>query len=172
MKNDALIAWVNEIAEHTKPTDLRWCDGSAPEASAASTWAIDFGHWLSMGRRLLHPPRIFHVNWFRTDDAGKFLWPGFGENIRVLQWILERVEGGGGVRASPIGHVPSRGAIDLNGLDIGPERFEQLVAVDPQAWLEEVSRNGAFLDRFGDTLPRALRQEHEALLRRLQSAIS
>jgi phosphoenolpyruvate carboxykinase (GTP) len=131
-----------------------------------------FGHWLSMGRRLVQPPKIFHVNWFRTDDNGKFLWPGFGDNIRVLQWILERVEGRGGTRATPIGYVPSPGAIDLKGLDLGPERFEQLVAVDAQAWVEEVERNGVFLDRFGELLPQAIRHEHEGLDRRLRASIS
>ena len=130
-----------------------------------------FGHWLSMGKRLVRAPRIFHVNWFRTDDEGKFLWPGFGENIRVLKWILERVEGAGGARLSPIGNVPARDSIDLEGLDIGPERFEQLVAVDPQEWVAEAARNGTFLERFGDRLPQPLRREHEALLRRLRIAI-
>ncbi len=131
-----------------------------------------FGHWLSMGKRLVHPPRIFHVNWFRTGDDGKFLWPGFGENIRVLQWILERAEGAGGARSCPIGHVPVRDSINLDGLDIGPERFEQLVAIDPQEWLAEATRNGTFLERFGDRLPRPLAREHEDLLRRLRIAIS
>jgi phosphoenolpyruvate carboxykinase (GTP) len=120
----------------------------------------------------VHPPRIFHVNWFRTDDTGRFLWPGFGDNIRVLQWILERVEGRGASRLTPIGHVPSPGALDLRGLDISPERFEELVAVDPRAWLDEVERNGPFLDRFGEILPKALRREHDELSRRLRTAMS
>jgi len=131
-----------------------------------------FGHWLSMGTRLLHPPRIFHVNWFRKGESGEFLWPGFGENIRVLKWILERVEGHGAARYSPIGQVPVEAGIDLNGLGIGPEQFDRLIAVDPQAWLDEVSRNGAFLDRFGDRLPQPLRREHEELARRLRNAIA
>jgi phosphoenolpyruvate carboxykinase (GTP) len=131
-----------------------------------------FGHWLSMGKRLVHPPRIFHVNWFRTGDEGKFLWPGFGENIRVLQWILERVDGARGVRQTPIGGVPTRDAFNLHGLDMGPHRFEQLVIVDPIAWTAEAERNGAFLDRFADRLPEGLRREHRALGERLQAAVS
>ncbi len=131
-----------------------------------------FGHWLSMGKRLVHAPRIFHVNWFRTGDEGKFLWPGFGENIRVLKWILERLAGASGARLTPIGYVPTLDAIDLHGIDIGPERFEQLVAVDPAAWEQEAERNGAFLARFGDRLPQPLRREHEELCRRLRNAIS
>ena len=79
-----------------------------------------FGHWLSMGTRLARPPRIFHVNWFRTSDEGKFLWPGFGENIRVLKWILERLDGKHNARTTPIGRVPTWDAMDLRGLDIGP----------------------------------------------------
>jgi phosphoenolpyruvate carboxykinase (GTP) len=130
------------------------------------------GHWLSMDKRLVHAPRIFHVNWFRTGDQGKFLWPGFGENIRVLKWILERVDGASGARLSPIGNVPTRDSINLDGLDIGPERFDQLSAVDPQEWMAEAARNGAFLERFGNRLPQLLRREHEALLRRLRVAIS
>jgi phosphoenolpyruvate carboxykinase (GTP) len=131
-----------------------------------------FGHWLSMGKRLVHAPRIFHVNWFRTGDEGKLLWPGFGENIRVLKWILERLAGASGARMTPIGYVPTLDAMDLHGLDIGPERFEQLVAVDPAAWEQEAERNGAFLARFGNRLPQPLRREHEELSRRLRNAIS
>ena len=131
-----------------------------------------FAHWLSVGKRASFRPRIFHVNWFRTDDNGKFLWPGFGENIRVLKWILERVDGAGGAADTPIGSVPSRDAIDLTGLDIGAQRFEQLVAVDPSDWLEEAKRNKVFLEKFGDRLPSALHGEHEALVARLRRAMT
>jgi phosphoenolpyruvate carboxykinase (GTP) len=131
-----------------------------------------FAHWLSMGKRLVMPPGIFHVNWFRTDDGGKLLWPGFGENIRVLKWILGRLGRAAGARNVPIGYVPTREAMDLHGLDLGPARFEQLVAVDPQAWVEEAERNGKFLEIFGDRLPRGLRRQHEALIARLHTTIS
>jgi phosphoenolpyruvate carboxykinase (GTP) len=131
-----------------------------------------FGHWLSMGKRLSQQPRVFHVNWFRTDDAGKYLWPGFGENIRVLKWILERVDGAPGARATPIGAVPTYDSFDLRGLDIGPERFEQLVAVDPRAWLAEVERNGAFFTKLGARLREPLRREHRELSERLRGALS
>jgi phosphoenolpyruvate carboxykinase (GTP) len=131
-----------------------------------------FGHWLSMGRRLVHPPRIFHVNWFRTGDSGKLLWPGFGENIRVLKWILERVDGAQGARATAIGSVPTADAFDLAGLDVSPERFEDLVAVDPRAWMADAHVNGAFLEKFADRLPASLRREHRSLIERLQMAVS
>ncbi len=131
-----------------------------------------FGHWLSMGKRLVHPPRIFHVNWFRTGDDGKPLWPGFGENIRVLKWILERVDGAQGARATAIGSVPTRDSFDLGGLDLSPERFDHLVAVDPRGWMAEAERNGAFLDKFADRLPDSLRREHRSLIERLRTAVS
>lgn len=128
-----------------------------------------FAHWLSMENRLTRPPRIFHVNWFRTDREGRFLWPGFGDNIRVLDWVLRRVEGAGGAQATPIGHVPTYDAMDLSGLDVGKERFEALTAVYSGAWLEEAERNGAFLDRFGRRLPEAIRREHQAFVDNLRA---
>jgi phosphoenolpyruvate carboxykinase (GTP) len=131
-----------------------------------------FGHWLSMGKRLDRPTRIFHVNWFRTGDDGKFLWPGFGENIRVLQWILERVEQTGGALSTPIGHVPTRDAFELGGLDIPKDRFAQLVSVEPRAWLAEAERNAAFLGTFGDRMPKAIWAEQEAFVSRLRGALS
>jgi phosphoenolpyruvate carboxykinase (GTP) len=131
-----------------------------------------FGHWLSMGERLREPPKIFHVNWFRTGEDGKFLWPGFGDNIRVLQWVLQRLDGSADSRTTPIGHVPTFGSMDLRALDIGPERFERLVEVNLEAWLEETERNGKFLEKFGQRLPAPLKREHEALIARLRAKTS
>jgi phosphoenolpyruvate carboxykinase (GTP) len=127
-----------------------------------------FRHWLSIGERLRHPPKIFHVNWFRMAPEGKYLWPGFGDNIRVLDWILKRVDGAASARATPIGSVPSAGALDLSGLDMTPDRLERLLAVDPSEWLREAERNGIFLNRFGSRLPRTLANEHRALVERLE----
>jgi phosphoenolpyruvate carboxykinase (GTP) len=131
-----------------------------------------FGHWLSMGRRLVHPPRIFHVNWFRTGDDGRFLWPGFGENARVLAWIVDRVAGRGAARSTPIGQVPPEGALDLSGLEISPADRDALSSIDPQSWLAEVEHNDAFLASFGDRLPAMLSHEHRALRDRLRASIS
>jgi phosphoenolpyruvate carboxykinase (GTP) len=131
-----------------------------------------FGHWLSMGQRLREPPKIFHVNWFRTGEDGKFLWPGFGDNIRVLQWILQRLDGAADARSTALGHVPTFNGMDLRALDIGPQRFERLVEVDATAWLEEADRNGRFLEKFGDRLPGALKREHEGLIARLHASLS
>jgi phosphoenolpyruvate carboxykinase (GTP) len=128
-----------------------------------------FTHWLSMGRRLTHPPRVFHVNWFRTDRNGRFLWPGFGENIRVLDWILRRVEGSNQAAPTPLGYVPRAESLDLSGLGIDPDHFAALTAVDPGAWLEEADRNSTFLGRFGGRLPAVVQREHENLIDRMRA---
>ena len=129
-----------------------------------------FDHWLNMGRRSTPDklPRVYHVNWFRTDDNGRFLWPGFGDNIRVLKWVIERVRGEAQAAPSAIGNLPAPGAIDLSGLDLPPGTMDRLLHVDPRDWLEETERQRQFLDRFGDRLPRALWHEHEGLVRRLR----
>src|SRR5437870_3417776 len=85
-----------------------------------------FGHWLAMGRTIPRPPAIFHVNWFRQNEAGKFIWPGFGENMRVLRWMIDRCKGGGGAVESPIGYLPAKGAIDTSGLDVDAAMMEEL----------------------------------------------
>jgi phosphoenolpyruvate carboxykinase (GTP) len=129
-----------------------------------------FAHWLSVGKKLPRAPKIFHVNWFRTGESGRFLWPGFGDNIRVLKWILDRVDGTAATRETPIGLLPHEDAIDLSGMDFPKERLFELLAVDGSAWLEEAARTRAFLGRFGSHLPRGLLTEHRSLLQRLQGA--
>ncbi len=126
-----------------------------------------FAHWLSVGSHLSRPPRVFHVNWFRTDDAGRFLWPGFGDNVRVLDWILRRVEGRAAAVQSPLGHVPGPNAIDLSGLELTDAQIDALLAVDRNAWIEEAERNLGFLARFGNRLPSRLVAEHRELVQRL-----
>jgi phosphoenolpyruvate carboxykinase (GTP) len=126
-----------------------------------------FGHWLSMQKRVKQLPRIFHVNWFRTDDEGKFLWPGFGNNVRVLKWVVDRVHNRAAAKATPIGLVPNLESIDLKGLDMSPERIQQLFDVDPNIWFDESELQRAFFQRFGDRLPAALWHEHEALIARI-----
>ncbi len=129
-----------------------------------------FGHWLEMGKRIPHPPKIFHVNWFRRGADGKFLWPGFGENVRVLKWILERVEGKGAAQESPLGYVPARNALALDGLPIAPEAMDELLRVHPDNWRAELDEIRQFFDKFGGRLPQELRQQHAALASRLQSS--
>lgn len=131
-----------------------------------------FGHWLSMGKRLVTPPKIFHVNWFRQDDGGAFLWPGFGENIRVLKWITERIAGRVPAHATPIGNVPTESAFDTAGLDVHAIDFDALTRIDPQSWLAELAQNEDFIRTFGDRFPSVLRREHDALRDRLRASIS
>jgi phosphoenolpyruvate carboxykinase (GTP) len=128
-----------------------------------------FAHWLSLGRgREEKMPRIFHVNWFRTDDEGRFLWPGYGENIRVLRWVLERCRGKGAAVETPIGWVPSPSGIDLSGLSVSEKQRDQLLRVDAEAWHAEAEHAADFYRRVGPTLPEELQEERRALLARLR----
>jgi len=127
-----------------------------------------FGHWLEMGKRIPHPPKIFHVNWFRKGADGNFLWPGYGENVRVLKWIMERMEGHGGATETPIGFVPAPNALTLDGLDVSRATMEELLRVDPADWTKEHSNTGKFFKEFGDRLPEGIREEHKRLGERLQ----
>jgi len=126
-----------------------------------------FGHWLEMGKRIPHPPKVFHVNWFRRGGDGKFLWPGYGENARVLKWILERVQGSGKAAETPIGYVPSEDAITLDGLDVSRETMRALLRVDPADWTAELEETRKFFEKFGARLPKALWKQHEQLAARL-----
>jgi phosphoenolpyruvate carboxykinase (GTP) len=127
-----------------------------------------FGHWLAMGPRIKGQPEIFHVNWFRKGANGKFLWPGYGENVRVLKWILDRIEGRADAAESPIGYVPTPESLTLDGLQISRGALDELLLIDPGDWAEETRATGEFLAKFGDRLPTAIRQEHQALASRLQ----
>jgi phosphoenolpyruvate carboxykinase (GTP) len=127
-----------------------------------------FRHWLEMGRRVPHLPKIFHVNWFRKDAQGKFLWPGYGENVRVLKWMLERIEGKAQAVETPIGYVPTPDSLTLEGLRISANTIDDLLRVDPVDWSEELEAVGKFFDGFGKRLPAELGQERDQLARRLQ----
>ncbi|MGD0906111.1 MAG: phosphoenolpyruvate carboxykinase (GTP) [Candidatus Acidiferrales bacterium] len=127
-----------------------------------------FGHWLDMGTRIPHPPKVFHVNWFRKGADGKFLWPGYGENVRVLKWILERIEGKGTATESPIGYVPTPNSLTLDGLDVSRATMDELLRVDPADWTNEHANVGEFFKEFGDRLPDEIRDEHNRLGERLQ----
>jgi phosphoenolpyruvate carboxykinase (GTP) len=126
-----------------------------------------FAHWLAMGKRIPHPPKIFHVNWFRRGADGKFLWPGYGENARVLKWMLERIEGRGKAVETPIGYVPAPDALTLDGLNLSRETLEALLRVDPADWTAELDDTRKFFEKFGKRLPPQLWQEHEQLAARL-----
>ncbi len=126
-----------------------------------------FSHWLNVGRRVVNPPRIFRVNWFRKDDNGKFLWPGFGDNMRVLKWIVDRVHGRGYGVESPIGWMPRREDIEWTGLDYAPKTFYDLMAVGREAGTVEARSHEELFDRFFDRLPKEFIFERELLRSRL-----
>jgi phosphoenolpyruvate carboxykinase (GTP) len=115
-----------------------------------------FTHWLSMQPRLSKPPRLFRVNWFRRDADGKFLWPGYGENVRVLKWMVERIRGGGQAHETPVGFVPAPGALDLGGLDVTPAQMQAALRCDAGEWLTALQDLDEFYGSFGSRLPRTI----------------
>jgi phosphoenolpyruvate carboxykinase (GTP) len=126
------------------------------------------GHWLKTGRREgARLPRIYNVNWFRKDEDGKFLWPGFGDNARVLAWIFRRLDGEADARQTPIGWVPRAEDLDLSDLEITPEHLDELLGVDEEGLKSELEQVSEFLDKFGDRLPAEMRAQHEALQAKL-----
>ena len=118
-----------------------------------------WAHWLSFNREGAKLPRIFHVNWFRKDGDGKFLWPGFGDNLRVLEWMINRVKGDAGAVDTPIGLLPHHRDLNIDGLSIGHADVEQLLAIDEHAWHQEYRDIADYLDGFGGRTPELLRQE-------------
>jgi phosphoenolpyruvate carboxykinase (GTP) len=131
-----------------------------------------FQHWLDVGAKLTHPPKIFRVNWFRTNENGRYLWPGFGDNLRVLKWILERCDGKGKAVDTAIGAVPTVDAIDRSGLDLSDYDMGRLLRVDPAEWVEAIAGQEGLIQMFGDRMPKELRAEHESLARRIHDAIT
>ena len=129
-----------------------------------------FAHWLKMRGAIKKPPRIFMVNWFRKDADGKFAWPGYGENSRVLKWITERLSGEAGAVASPIGQLPAPGTLDLDGLTVSEDDLELLLSVDASTWQDEAALTREYFNTFGSHFPEQLWDEHEALLERLKNA--
>ncbi len=131
-----------------------------------------FQHWLDMGQRIPHPPKVFHVNWFRRGADGKFLWPGFGENVRVLKWVLERVEGRGKAQETPIGYVPTADGLTLDGLNVSRETIGELLRINPADWEPELADITRFFEKFGKRLPEALLEEQQKLGTRFQRAVT
>jgi phosphoenolpyruvate carboxykinase (GTP) len=126
-----------------------------------------FRHWLSMGRAVPAPPRIFSVNWFRTDENGRFVWPGFGQNMRVLRWVVERCHGRASAFETPLGFEPAYGDLDWTGLPFPRERFEQVMKVDLRDWSRELEAHDAFFSKIGAKRPAELAAERQRLGARL-----
>jgi len=132
-----------------------------------------WGHWLRTGRRegaVL--PRVFYVNWFRKSAGGDFLWPGFGDNGRVLKWVFERCAGTAKAVETPIGNLPADGELDVTGLDLARDDLAELLGVDVEGWLEELPLIAEYYDRFGSHLPPELRSELASMKERLEAAKS
>ena len=131
-----------------------------------------FGHWLNIGKQSDESklPKIFYVNWFRQDENGKYLWPGYGDNSRVLKWIFERCDDEASAQDTPIGRLPARGELDLEGLNIPAENMEKLLHVDINGWLAEIPLIRRHFEKFGDHLPDGLKSEVDQLESRLQAA--
>lgn len=128
-----------------------------------------FGHWLEMGKVVGDKaPKIFHVNWFRTDENGKFLWPGFGDNMRVLMWMLERCEGTAEAVTTPIGYIPKPEDLNIEGLSMDLNTLNELLSVDVELWKEEARQIRDFYQKFGDRLPKELAQQLDKLEERLK----
>jgi len=134
----------------------------------ADYWA----HWLKVGQ-FTSPeklPKIYQVNWFRKDRDGRFMWPGFGDNSRVLEWIVRRVEGEAEAVETPVGRIPAEGELNLDGLDISAEQLGELFAINAETWLAEADLTEEYFEQFGDRVPAELRGQLAALRDRLQQA--
>ena len=164
--------WYAEVEFETEAQALAWdpagcgladylheeCTGK-PGSSMGDYWQ----HWLDMGKKLPNAPKIFNVNWFRTDDNGRFLWPGFGDNLRVLEWILKRCFDEVGADETPIGYEPKPEDINLDGCGVTVETLRQLLTLDAESWRENCAGIREYFAQFGDKLPHELRDELEAL---------
>ena len=126
-----------------------------------------FQHWLDMQSKITYPPKIFQVNWFRKDKQGKFLWPGYGENMRVLKWIIDRAQGQVGGQETLLGWVPKAGDLDLSGLDVPAEVVDEATSINLEEWKSELQSQAEFFEQFGDKVPKAMLLQRQLLLSRL-----
>ncbi len=146
-------------------------DPMAMKPFCGYNFADYWSHWLSFAKRSDQLPKIFHVNWFRQDDDGKFLWPGFGENLRVLRWIVDRCENRVEALETPVGYLPVEGGIDTSGLDISAAAMRELLSVDFKDWKIENEQFAAYLDEFGERVPEELRAEQRRVAAELDRAL-
>lgn len=130
-----------------------------------------FEHWLDMGKKMSNPPKIFHVNWFRTNDNGDFLWPGYGENFRVLEWIINRCENKVGADIAQIGYIPREDDINVEGLNIKGEILQELLTIDVDSWMDDIKSIEEFYKKIGESLPKELKEELNVLKCNLNNSI-
>ncbi|KAF1008047.1 MAG: Phosphoenolpyruvate carboxykinase [GTP] [Luteibacter sp.] len=145
-------------------------DSMAMKPFCGYNFADYFAHWLSFDKPGAKLPRIFHVNWFRKDTDGRFMWPGYGENLRVLDWMIQRVQGLASGHETPIGTVPAAGELNVDGLSVTPGTLDELLRVDVDGWVEELNAIGTYLDGFGERMPERLKSEREKVSKALEAA--
>ena len=136
-------------------------DSMAMKPFCGYKYADYFAHWLSFGEQSEGLPKIFHVNWFRKDENGKFMWPGFGDNLRVLEWIIDRCKGSVDATETAIGYLPTDNGINRDGLEIDQAEMEALLKVDEKGYAAEMDSIGDYLEGFGDRMPVAMHEQLE-----------
>jgi len=146
-------------------------DPMAMKPFAGYNFADYWSHWIKVGAKLKSPPKIFHVNWFRQNAAGKFLWPGFGDNLRVLRWVIDRCKGTAGARETAIGYLPTAADLDTHGLELQSGALDELLNVDATQWKTEFADLAAYLTEFGGRVPKALESELADARARVEEAI-
>jgi phosphoenolpyruvate carboxykinase (GTP) len=144
-------------------------DPMAMKPFAGYNFADYWSHWINLGAKLKSPPQIFHVNWFRQNDTGKFLWPGFGDNLRVLRWIIDRCKGAAAAKETAIGHLPAPADLDTEGLTLEPGALQELLAVNTSEWQTEYAGFEKYLGEFGARVPQALKNELAAARERVST---
>jgi phosphoenolpyruvate carboxykinase (GTP) len=138
-------------------------DPMAMQPFCGYNFADYWSHWLSFGKKYDKLPKIFHVNWFRQDKNGSYMWPGFGDNLRVIEWIIERCKGSAKANSTPIGNLPTADSIDTTGLDVSPETMQELVKFDKAAWRTEFDSTADYFKDYGARVPQALLAEHSRI---------
>ncbi len=142
-------------------------DPMAMKPFCGYNFADYWSHWLSFAERTVNLPKIFHVNWFRQNEEGDFLWPGFGENLRVLQWIIQRCENKVGAKETAIGYLPESDDLEVSDLNIDPAVWESLTTINDDQWRQEMKEFGEYLDSYGDRLPSKLKEQHQLVVNAL-----
>lgn len=143
-------------------------DPMAMKPFCGYNFADYFNHWLSFDNGVNKLPKVFHVNWFRKGDAGDFLWPGFGENLRVLEWMIGRVTGTAGAVQTPIGHLPTAADLNLDGVDLSDEALQKLFGFERAGWQDEFASIGDYLEEYGPRMPQALKDEQQKIAAQLR----